>query len=104
MVRKSTVVALGVLAAVVAVSFLLLHIYKLDLVHTIVVNAVMQKAPPGYPREEIREPFSRARLRAQAGRSEAAYLERLLTISRRLEKIQQLSEKELHRLLADLEQ
>lgn len=98
-VKKSTLVILGILLLFFAGSMLLLRYYEVDLIHTIVLNAVLQKAPEGYPQQEISQVFASARRRAQENDREEAYLEELFTLSRRLEKIQLLSREELEELL-----
>ncbi len=98
-VKKSTLIILGILLSIFAGSILLLRYYEVDLVHTIVLNAVIQKAPQGYPRQEISRAFDAARRRAEQNNREEAYLEELFSFSRRLEKIQLLSRDELEELL-----
>ena len=98
-VKKSTIIILGILFSISAGSMLLLRYYEVDLVHTIVLNAVIQKAPQGYPRQEISQAFAAARRRAERNNREEAYLEELFSFSRRLEKIQLLSKDELEELL-----
>ena len=98
-VKKSTIIILVTLLSISAGSILLLRYYEVDLVHTIVLNAVIQKAPQGYPRQEISQAFAAARRRAEQDNREEAYLEELISFSRRLEKIQLLSSDELEELL-----
>ena len=98
-VKKSTIIIVVSLLSIFAGSMLLLRYYELDLVHTIVLNAVIQKAPQGYPRQEISQAFAAARRRAEQDNREEAYLEELFSFSRRLEKIQLLSRDELEELL-----
>jgi len=98
-VKKSTIIILGILLSIFAGSMVLLRYYEVDLVHTIVLNAVIQKAPQGYPRQEISQAFNAARRRAEQDNREEAYLEELFSFSRRLEKIQLLSRDELEELL-----
>jgi hypothetical protein len=77
--------------------------YKLVLIQTIVENAVIQKAPQGYPEEQIKEAFARYYTRAQSSDREEAYLELLLQASQRLEKIQRLESRQVDELLNDLD-
>ncbi len=98
-VKKSTIIILVTLLSISAGSMLLLRYYEVDLVHTIVLNAVIQKAPQGYPRQQISQAFAAARRRAAQDNREEAYLEELFSFSRRLEKIQLLSRAELEELL-----
>ncbi len=101
-VKKSTIIILVILLSIFAGSMLLLRYYEVALVHTIVLNAVIQKAPEGYPRQEISQAFAAARQRAEEDNRERAYLEELFSFSRRLEKIQLLSRNELEELLGDV--
>ena len=77
--------------------FLLLRLYTVELIHTVVVQALIQKAPPTFPSQDIHDAFDGAR-RAAADDSEA-YLERLFEIFQRLEKTQNLTEQEVSHLL-----
>ena len=101
-VKKSTIIILVTLLSIFAGSILLLRYYEVDLVHTIVLNAVIQKAPEGYPRQEISQAFAAARRRAEEDNRKTAYLEELFSFSRRLEKIQLLSRAELEELLREV--
>ncbi len=103
-VKKSTIIILVTLLSIFAGSILLLRYYEVDLVHTIVLNAVLQKAPQGYPRQEISQAFAAARRRAEQDNWEEAYLEELFSFSRRLEKIQLLSWDEVEELLDEVRQ
>ena len=103
-VKKSTIIILVILLSIVACSMLLLRYYEVDLVHTVVLNTVIQKAPEGYPRQEISQAFAAARQRAEEDHQEGAYLEELFAFSRRLEKIQLLSRDELEELLNEVEE
>ncbi len=101
-VKKSTIIILVTLLSIFAGSILLLRYYEVALVHTIVLNAVIQKAPEGYPRQKISQAFAAARQRAEEDNREGAYLEELFSFSRRLEKIQLLSRNELEELLGEV--
>ncbi len=101
-VKKATIIIVVILLSIFAGSMLLLRYYEVDLVHTIVLNAVIQKAPEGYPRQEISQAFAVARQRAEEENREGAYLEELFSFSRRLEKIQLLSRDELEELLNEV--
>ena len=80
----------------------MLRTYKLDLIQAVVANAVTQKSPQGYPKKRIQRAFSQARWRAEKQNRQEPYLERLLAISQRLEKIQALNEEDLQKLLEGL--
>ncbi|MFQ5738357.1 MAG: hypothetical protein ACE5JX_05050 [Acidobacteriota bacterium] len=101
--KKSTLIIVGSMVLVLVGAFLLLRVYQLPLIHIIVENAVIQKAPRDYPRSKIHRFFERGLERAQARGQEAAYLRELLVLSQRLEKIQRLSGEELDALLASRE-
>ena len=103
-VKKSTIIILVTLLSICAGSILLLRYYEVDVVHTIVINAVIQKGPQGYPSQEISQAFAAARRRAEQDNREEAYLEELFSFSRRLEKIQLLSRDELEELLDEVRQ
>ena len=103
-VKKSTIIILVTLLSICAGSILLLRYYEVDLVYTIVLNAVIQKAPQGYPNQEISQAFAAARRRAEQDNREEAYLEELFSFSRRLEKSQLLSRDELEELLDEVRQ
>jgi len=102
-VKKSTLIILVILLSIFAGSMLLLRYYEVDLVHTVVLNAVIQKAPEGYPRQEISQAFAAARRRAEEDNRKTAYLEELFSFSRRLEKLQLLSRDELEELLDEVQ-
>lgn len=99
--KTSTLIVLGLLITLSA-GALLLRIYQLDLVHTVVVNAVTQKAPKDYPVQRIHKAFSESRWRAEKHDRAESYLEQLLKISQRLEKIQFLTEEGVQELLQGL--
>jgi len=84
-------------------SMLVLRFYKLSLVQSVVVTALMQKAPKDYSQKEIRETFQAAFRTARCQGQEQAYLEQLLQISQRLEKMQQLGHKTVDQLLESLD-
>ena len=102
-VKKSTLIILVILLSIFAGSMFLLRYYEVDLVHTVVLNAVIQKAPEGYPRQEISQAFAAARRRAEEDNRKTAYLEELFSFSRRLEKLQLLSRDELEELLDEVQ-
>jgi len=101
--RKTTfalailVIALGLTAT------LTLRAYKVRLIHLIVENAVLQKAPADYPEARIRNVFESFLRHAEASNREDHYLERLLQASQRLEKVQQLDARGLEELFEALD-
>ncbi len=90
------------LVALLAPPLILLRAYKLELIHTVVLNSVAQKAPTDFPRRQIDEAFSFALEEAETPAGKDAYLLRLLELSRRLEKIQFLTRADLEELLAEV--
>lgn len=100
--KKSTLLIMAMLLAVFLASMLFLRSYKLYIVQTVVVDAVIQRAPEDYPRHRIEETFQNARLQAGLEKREQAYLERLLRLSQRLEKVQHIREQDLNDLLESM--
>lgn len=101
--RKRTFVVLVMLVGVLLSSLLVLRSFQLDIIHSIVVGAMVDKAPPE-AEERIRSAFDGARARARRDRTEQAYLKRLLEISQRLEKSQSIDADQLDEILASLPQ
>ena len=95
--RAPILLAVGGLGILVA--FWMLNSYKIDLVHRVVVNAVIQKAPPDYPRDHIESVFQRARAEVSESLSEQEYLVKLLRLSQRLEKVQSLTSGQVEEIL-----
>ena len=79
-----------------------LRLYSLEMVNVIVMNALTQKAPDDYPKTRIQERFARCLAKAREQHTEHSYLQKLLQISHRIEKIQYLEDKELNDLLNNL--
>lgn len=103
-IKKSTIITLVILLLLFAGSLLLLGYYELDLVHAVVVNAVIQKAPEGYSEQRIEQAFAAARQRAVRENRREAYIELLFLLSQQLEKLQLLSVDELEQLLEKVEE
>ena len=98
---KRTLITLGVTVLVGVGALVWLRSYQLELIHVVVTNAVVQKAPADYPEEKIRLGFKQALKQAEhTGRE--TYLRRLLLLSQRLEKLQELSTSEIDTLLKAL--
>jgi hypothetical protein len=100
--RKSLILIL-VLIGTGILGFTTLQQYKLDLLHAIVVNSILQKAPPAYPAERVQDTFRAALRECRSAGQEDEYLQSMVRLSQRLEKIQSLSSEELDALLLDLE-
>jgi len=82
----------------------LLRAYQVELIHMIVVNAVIQKAPLDFPAQRIRSEFDGALNAASQAGTKNGYLGELLDLSRRLEKVQRLSRGDVEDLLSKLSQ
>ena len=100
--RKIRWIALTLISLLLLAGFSLLRMYRLDLIHTVVRNAVIQKAPSEADPRVIRAAFERAREAAVQSRQQEVYLERLFQISQRLEKVQALTAPEVRELLERL--
>ncbi|UCF39128.1 MAG: hypothetical protein JSU96_09940 [Acidobacteriota bacterium] len=100
--RKKLYWLLGVLLVLAAGSLILMKLYSTELVHVVVVNAVVQKAPSGYPVEKVRRVFDESLIKAQNEGREEDYLEKLKVISQRLEKVQHMEAFEVDELLNEL--
>ena len=101
--RKSTIVIASGLILVFLAFFLSLNFYKLELVNTVIVNAVIQKAADNYPVREIRQVFGAALDSAKRDGREERHMQTLLNLSLRLEKIQLLSRDEVREVLNALD-
>ncbi len=99
--RKLSIIILAG-AAIGLGSFWTLQYYATELVHAVVENAVIRKAPDDYPRERIREAFARRLEEARRQGARDAYLVELKGVSHRLEKIQYLEEAEVDELIENL--
>jgi len=96
LVAFSTVMMTGLLF------FSVLKSYTVEIVHAVVVNALVQKAPEGYDQGKIRGVFDDALARADKGDSRDRYLGELQEVFHSLEKRQYLEPVEIDGLLADL--
>ena len=91
----------GIMVAFFVGSVALLKVYQLDMIETIVVNALVQKSPRGQS-SRIRATFARNRTRLVAGDREGEYLNRLFEISQRLERTQEIDLATLNEILTSL--
>ncbi len=101
--KRTTVVAAGVILALGIGLILGLSKYKLVLIHGIVENALVQKAPAGYPEGHIRQVFDANYRKARQMEREGVYLDRLLNVSQRLEKVQKLESGQVDEILLELD-
>jgi len=92
-----------ILAAVIALSGIaalaVLKHYSDDIVHAVVVNAVIQKAPEDYSEAEIRTVFNQRLVRARRQGEVQEYMDLLKDLSHHLEKIQRLDKGEVDKVL-----
>lgn len=96
---KRTRVAILLLPLVFLGALFVLRSYRLDLVHTVVLEGLLERAPEEYPRRPIVEAFENARRQALETDKADVYLEQLFMISRRLEKIQHLDDEQVTQML-----
>ena len=80
-----------------------LRSYRLDLVHTVVLEGLLERAPET-PRQPIIDAFENARRQALETDRAEVYLEQLFRISRRLEKIQHVDDEQVTQMLQILGQ
>ena len=101
--RKRSLIVLGAIAILGLVALFLLDHYKTEMIHITIMTAVIQKAPPDYPKEQIRKRFDSVFWEAQESGKLDAYLGRLLALAQRLEKIQDLEGDQVDSLLESLD-
>ena len=85
-------------------ALLVLRSYRIDLVHTVVMEGLLERAPEETPRQPIIDAFENARRRALETDRAEVYLEQLFMISRRLEKIQHVDDEQVAQMLQILRQ
>ena len=101
--RKRTFVVALSLVGVLILAMLVLRSFQLDIIHSIVVGAMLEKSEAAAaPR--IRANFDQARARALREGTGDAYLRRLLEISQRLEKMPSVDADQLDEILRSLEE
>ena len=81
-----------------------LRSYRVDLVHTVVLEGLVERAPEAYPRERIINAFEEARRRGRETDQAEIYLGRLFRISHRLEKVQHIDDEQVAQMLQILEE
>ena len=97
-------VAILLLPLVFLGALLVLRSYRIDLVHTVVLEGLLERAPEKTPRQPIINAFENARRRALETDRAEVYLEQLFMISRRLEKIQHVDDEQVAQMLQILRQ
>ncbi len=98
--NKSLVAAVSVLLIAGLLFLLVLKSYSVEIVHAVVVNALVQKAPEGYDLEKIRRVFNNALVRAENENTRESYLRDIQKVFHSLEKRQYLEPEEMDGLLA----
>ena len=98
--NKKLVAAFSVILMAGLLFLLVLKSYTVEIVHAVVVNAMVQKAPEGYDPEEIKRVFDNALAHADKGDYRQSYLERMQKLFHSLEKRQYLEHEEMDGLLA----
>ena len=101
---KRTRVAILLLPFVFLGALFVLRSYRLDLVHTVVLEGLLERAPEECPRQPIIDAFENARRRARETDRTDVYLEQLFRISRRLEKVQHVDDEQVAQMLQILRQ
>ena len=101
---KRTRVAILLLPFVFLGALFVLRSYRLDLVHTVVLQGLLERAPEAHPRRPIIDAFENARRQALETDRAEVYLQQLFRISRRLEKIQHVDDEQVAQLLQILGQ
>lgn len=102
--RRRMLIAMAVVLALGLAALFALRQYSVEIVNAVVANAVVQKAPQGYPVEQIQEAFGASLRKARQSGTEDRYLTRLERLSQRLEKVQRLESEEVDELLQGLKQ
>ena len=100
--NKKLLAAFAVVLLTGVLFLLVLKSYTVEIVHSVVVNAVVQKAPEGYDQAKIVKAFDDALAHAEQGVSRDRYLVELQEVFRSLEKRQYLEPEEMDGLLAKL--
>lgn len=98
--NKSLVAAVSVLLIAGLLFLLVLKSYTVEIVHAVVVNALVQKAPEGYDLDNIRGVFNKALARAENEDTREIYLKKIQRVFHSLEKRQYLETEEMDGLLA----
>ena len=80
----------------------LLKQYSTEMVHAVVQNAVIQKAPPGYSEEKIRQAFDRRLMHSRTSEEKDIYLRELKTLAQFLEKLQTLEEWQVDQIVDEI--
>ena len=101
--KKRTLVIIGLMLAFFAASVFFLRLYEVELIQAVVVNAMLQKAPPS-EEGRIRRAFAASRAQARREGQKEQYLSKLLQISQRLERTQSVNQQLIEEILAFLQE
>ncbi len=96
--RLAVVLAVGLLGA--AAAFVYLRLHALEMIHAVVLNAVIQRLPDGYPLERVQEAFQARLQAADTPEERDLYLEQLKELSLQIEKVQYLDAGEVDDILS----
>jgi hypothetical protein len=99
--RKKILILLGVIGLFGAIALMVLKAHSLEIVHRVVMHSLVQKARPEQS-ERIQAVFEESLRRATKSGNEDEYLRQLLSLSQRLEKVQQLETEEVRQILEEL--
>jgi hypothetical protein len=97
--RRKAYLIVGILFVLGLVCLAILKAYSLEIVQVAVMEAVVQKAPDGYPESIIRATFSRSLAEAKKKQRRPAYMKKLLRIAHSIERLQYLDAREVDELL-----
>ena len=79
-----------------------INFYKVELVQSIVVRSIVQNAPLEFPVQKIKRSFRLAKENILNDQEEQKYLEYMLGLSQRLEKIQFLTTSQIEKIINEL--
>lgn len=101
LIMRKRILLVMILVSIAGLFYLMAKSYSLVLVNYVVCQSFLQKAPPGFPLQEIRTTFDLALTKSSGpAKTKERYLQDLFRISQRLEKVQRLSDEEAQELLA----
>ncbi len=93
---RSRLLITTIIAAMAGSAYIAARLYSEEIIAYVVEQALMQKLPPGSNPLQVRDRF---RLMISAIPDRGSKIERLITLSQYLEKLQRLTSQELDRLL-----
>lgn len=100
--RKRLALLLAVVILAGAAAMVYLKKNALEMIHAVIVNAVIQKAPEDYSEASIRSAFERRLEACTTPAEEEAYLDHLKVLSQRLEKVQAMESWEVDQILEEV--